>query len=518
MKRIRILSVCCVLALVLSVFAAFPVTAAQNTDSFKFVSTEVRNDKSLRFVFSLDDALTDSLPTDEFEFGAIVLPTYYIYDNQNDRYGELTMDGQYLVSGKTYTPAVVKAARLLREESGKSVYTVCLTMKSANYIRMYTARGYLKYKDAAGQEQVVYTEEATATLHAVAKGGTSAAAKAVVNTVTAEITAAQGSAVSTVCGSAADQNKYIYKNSAGLAIHKIVIDSGKGGEAVDIVELSDLHFNYLNAQDYAEKNPTLMASVQNRTWLANGSSVPQARKLLDYALLADQIVVNGDSLDYLSHGALEILKKEIWARVPDAIVAGGNHEIYQAMANDFNNTNVLMVNESMTMDTRVKWLHEEWQHDYNYLSRVINNKVMVIQLDNGQSKFLDGQAELFAKDVALARQKGYTVLVFMHIPVYTNNMKERHVQAYNGSNTDRYDFCKNKKKAFVGSPDDAADSANAKVYSVLTNNADVIKGVFTGHMHSSYYTEIVAKTADGTDTKIPQYTMNRDGATHIVVN
>lgn len=517
MKHRHILSFICTLVLFIGVFAGTTVSAADTraTGNFTAVGTDVREDNSLRVTFSVDTAFLKSLS--DVEFGAIVLPTYYIYDNQNARYGELTIDGKYLVGGKTYTPAVVKADRLLKAATDKTVYSVCLTMKSKNYIRMYTARGYVKYKDGNGKEQILYTDEIAATLHAVAKTKTSAAAKAVVSTVKAEINAAQGYAVSTVCGSAADQNKYIYKNAADLAIQKIVINSGKGGEAVDVIQLSDLHFNYLNAKDYQEKNPTLMASVQNRTWLANGESVGQARKLLDYAAMADQIVVSGDTIDYLSHGAVELLHKEIWARVPDAIVTSGNHEIYQAMANDFRNTIVPMVNESLPLETRVNWLKSEWKHDYTYSSKVVNNKVMVIQMDNGQMKFVDGQAERFAADVATARQKGYTVLVFVHVPVYTNNPSERRVMAYNGNDPDRYDFYKNNSGDFVCKPTDDPNSANAKVYSVLTNNADVIKGVFTGHMHSSYYTEIVAKTADGADAKIPQYTMDRNGATHIVV-
>ncbi len=52
-----------------------------------------------------------------------------------------------------------------------------------------------------------------------------------------------------------------------------------------------------------------------------------------------------------------------------------------------------------------------------------------------------------------------------------------------------------------------ADSATASVYSLITNNADVIKGVFNGHQHNDYYTEIVAKTSSGDAAVIPQYTL-----------
>lgn len=51
------------------------------------------------------------------------------------------------------------------------------------------------------------------------------------------------------------------------------------------------------------------------------------------------------------------------------------------------------------------------------------------------------------------------------------------------------------------------DAATEQIYDLIRNNADVIKGTFCGHQHFDYYTEIVAKTADGKDTIIPQYIM-----------
>ena len=68
-----------------------------------------------------------------------------------------------------------------------------------------------------------------------------------------------------------------------------------------------------------------------------------------------------------------------------------------------------------------------------------------------------------------------------------------------------------------------AGGATGQVYDLITNNADVIRGVFTGDMHSDFYTEIVAKTADGMQTTIPQYVLTGafydDGAVmHITVD
>ena len=46
------------------------------------------------------------------------------------------------------------------------------------------------------------------------------------------------------------------------------------------------------------------------------------------------------------------------------------------------------------------------------------------------------------------------------------------------------------------------------MYDIITNNADIIKGVFCGHEHCDYYTEISAKTSAGQSAYIPQFTMS----------
>ena len=46
-----------------------------------------------------------------------------------------------------------------------------------------------------------------------------------------------------------------------------------------------------------------------------------------------------------------------------------------------------------------------------------------------------------------------------------------------------------------------------KIYELIVNNGDIIKGAFCGHLHSDFYTEIAAKTPDGGRTVIPQYVL-----------
>jgi hypothetical protein len=85
----------------------------------------------------------------------------------------------------------------------------------------------------------------------------------------------------------------------------------------------------------------------------------------------------------------------------------------------------------------------------------------------------------------------------MHIPLHTNNSTE-----------------KPSGQGVVGYGSTYADFAGAKVslngidaamYKLITENADVIRGIFAGHTHGASSSHIVAKTPDGKDAYIPQY-------------
>jgi hypothetical protein len=105
---------------------------------------------------------------------------------------------------------------------------------------------------------------------------------------------------------------------------------------------------------------------------------------------------------------------------------------------------------------------------------------------------------LLAADLATARKNGYTVLIYTHCMLSTRNSADTAVKTLYGADTEPYDLY-NKG---VGKSDSTG------VMELIVNNADIIKGVFNGHMHSDYYTEINAKNADGTAAVIPQYTLH----------
>ena len=260
---------------------------------------------------------------------------------------------------------------------------------------------------------------------------------------------------------------------------------------VTIVQLTDLHLNYMNEKDLEEKNPTLMSTYEKRWWLAGGEGKIFAQKALEYAdQVADQTVITGDVMDYLSNGCAELLYQVVWDKYPDMLVTTGNHEWCQQMEGE--------VEETLSNDERRKWLEDIWKHDIYYTSRIIKDKVMVILLENGIAGFWECQIKPLKADIALAREKGYTVLLFMHIPINTNKPKGDIVKPIGQGN-----FCDFSCDGVVGGENSIGPTR--EVYDIIINNADVIKGIFTGHHHADFYTEILAKTHEGKDAVIPQY-------------
>lgn len=302
----------------------------------------------------------------------------------------------------------------------------------------------------------------------------------------------------------------------GLIVSDVTIDAGLGEDGATIMQLSDLHFAYLNEQDLKEANPTLLSTYERRR--SNPDHMRRCRRALEYAAIADQVVVTGDGIDYLSHGNVEALYTEVWDRYPDALITGGNHEYEQQMLGT--------VPDIYTMEEKMAWVKRVWKHDYEYATDRVG-KVLLIALDNGRRcaddkyyGFATGSAEKLEADLKTAKENGYAVLLFMHVPLYTRNPKETDVlchfvndltNRFDTPNRRTIDFCHNPVRDFCGHDGMDPSGETAKTFRVITNYADVIKGIFNGHTHGAYYTEIVAKTTTGEDAVIPQYTMNPSG-------
>ena len=304
----------------------------------------------------------------------------------------------------------------------------------------------------------------------------------------------------TVTGSSDDKTTWIYSlDDANIRIREAEFDSGKGGEPAEIIQLTDVHFNALNEQDYIDNNPTVLSSYEKHTAGQNGSHLERAVRCMEYAnLYYDQTIITGDNMSFQTWGGIEQIKNNLWGMDPSALITLGNHDMMQRMSG--------LYPETTSLESRYSTLQENWRHDIYYTSRVIKDKVMVVQMDNALSYYTEEQYTKLSADIEKARKNGYIILIFQHVPLMTNNPEYSEMRPLvTDDDTIVYDFSKND--GFDGIRTNK-NAETTKVYNLITQNADVIKGLFCGHYHDDLYCEVKATTADGTETVIPQYVAN----------
>ena len=273
---------------------------------------------------------------------------------------------------------------------------------------------------------------------------------------------------------------------SGVHIRRHHLPGKPGGEPVEIAVIADIHFNYCDEVD--EENEELMLTKQHRRWLGNASSVPAAVKAMELAVLCDQTVVVGDTLDYLSHGAMALTQTHIWDVDPQAILCLGGHELTRQMQTG--------QPDRTSPESRRTEVDAFWAHDTTYLSRIIGDKVMAVMLDNSSSRYAPGVAERLEADIQRARTEGLPIILFQHEPISTFNPADTAVKAvkvYDGDNRNFY-------QAMIGGEcAPVQDEATLAVCRTIRENADVVRLVCCGHLHSGFYTEIA-----GVQQPIPQ--------------
>lgn len=269
----------------------------------------------------------------------------------------------------------------------------------------------------------------------------------------------------------------------------------KKDHKIEIVQISDIHFNMFDEYD---DSPTLKSTKQFRKWLANGEGVDAAIRSMNYAKQFDQTIITGDILDFLSHGAMTLMDKYIWDADPNIMCAIGNHEYVQQMQG--------IEPEIYTLEERRKMIQDFWRHDIVYTSKILFNKVVCVVMDNGDGRYVSqSQYDKLSKEIETARQNQRVILIFQHVPLATGNPDYSALwpltSAADTANCP-LDFCNDK----IGCSHELSKS----IHELIKSNADVIKGIFTGHWHGNYYTEIDASYSDAEGkhkTIIPQYVL-----------
>ncbi len=297
------------------------------------------------------------------------------------------------------------------------------------------------------------------------------------------------------------------------------IKIGNSGNKVTIVQLTDLHIRLIDDNNsYDKNNKTLQNTKTHRNWPDQYNAQRNLNSALDYyeSLNADQLIITGDALDCLSMGGLNYLKEKIWNRFGkyNVLIAPGNHELIQ----NIQDAKVKVDNpETETAEARYKLLKDNWGGtDPIYESRVLQNKVMVITMDNGLNDrdeiakphfgklFHDEQVAMLTDDLKLARQNGYAVLLFMHSPIGTGNPADTSVQITYDPDTPTYGSGVGKtqnlyENVAAGTPNNGDSAASAAIWNLIYENSDIVAAVFAGHVHGDFYSEIIGKTR-----KIPQ--------------
>ena len=302
--------------------------------------------------------------------------------------------------------------------------------------------------------------------------------------------------VSTQTGSAKDYNSHVVTLAdSGVLMRYIGIKALKSGDEVNIMQATDFHFNKMNERDNTEQNPAVMDTRKNRKAYSDEATVPNVKKVLELGKRFDAVAITGDIMDYLTWGSLDLVKTHIWDVLGDkALAVLGGHDTTRVMQGT--------VGDSTTAQSRYDIIQSYWKHDVSYSNKIVKDRVMMVNIDNGASKYYGDQAKKLAADIKYARENNLVILIFQHEPLATKNAAYGKTYPLTGSSK-TVNFYKN----CIGGSKYSADAVTKEVLELITKNADVIRGVFCGHLHDGYYVEIDAtyeKNGETVKTSIPQ--------------
>jgi hypothetical protein len=289
-------------------------------------------------------------------------------------------------------------------------------------------------------------------------------------------------------------NRVTYKTTPSQVVRRDLTIKAGISETVIISQLTDIHLSYYNEEDL--KDPVLKEAYEVFDWRKDNANLENFQKTLSAAAKdSDLIVVTGDLYNYYSQGNMETLKEHLFDKYSNAIATLGNHDVDRQPNN-------CTLEDPVSYDELRATIAAGWGNDITYVSQIIKDKVMVIALDNGSSHFFAEQVPLLTADLQKARENGYVVLLFYHIPLLTGDADHNNMPCDSKYGDGGWSFGTEVGHNMIGKYSIGADK---EIYDLITKNGDIIYGAFCGHVHGDYYTEIRAKTAAGEDVRIPQY-------------
>lgn len=523
-------------------FKAGTVLSAKYIDysdtDFIIKDTEIRTtsetveSQGLRFIIEKNLAFETSLKSavGNISCGSIYMPTNYAAGTDMEISSEHMI---YILDGK-YKPKKVKAENIYARSTAVEQYTLCITdvgseLTNDKYYKFYTVKGYIEYTDINGISRVLYTDYLTTNLYKTAleeKQTNPDSYDSICDTIIDYVenqritdkTTGDGEFAFSgeyLSGDGTDINNTIKILNNKLRVRDVIIGTADDSDPINIVAFSDVHLNNYNKLDELLDNPSINGQWYGVEGTIRGmgrvdqgfGSVDNANKLMEYASLYDKTVIIGDIMDYFSYGSAELAKKLLVDRSVNnnTLIALGNHETAELFAkvtakNGFR--------EMFTQTYKYQKLNEElWPHDIYYYSEVItkgDKNVKVVVMDNQSVQYNSSIYSKLLQDITDSRNNNIPILIFQHVPMNTGNENDAQVIPFGdgseptGGSANFYNGTDN-----VGSSN--SNTNTKKVYDLICSSGDIIKGIFCGHVHNSYYLEIKATDKDGNATTIPQY-------------
>lgn len=471
----------------------------------------------LVFVLNKSKKFYNKLPK-PLEYGSIYLPTddtlgAQMYINEPITLtwkwdSETGLDFEPVATGRT--PLRVKYWKADNKKQSDKPQEYTLTIEDIdpdNYYTWYSVRGYIIYEDYNGLKRIVYSAQDNpdfknensnfdndqSCIYEVAKETPESERGELENEIIRYVEVDrkeyyhQGNGIleyySGYTGKGlTDENPLnkSYKLSNGLKIRDVTINTGvTTTEKTEICFITDPHFATIDKKDVLENKTNALSSYRGRDWTRGTDFRNKSLKYMEYASMFPKTVVGGDAVDYLTYGSIGAVSRLLTKKSVNGSIKMvlGNHEPSEMSQNDISGLSHLK-----TIDERYEILNNNWTNDVEYSSEIMKTKdgkdnIMLIYIDNaGKKVYNEIQLEKFKQDIKTARQKGLPVLIFQHIPLGTEETNYK-------------------------------DQASINFYTEIKKSADVVKGIFCGHIHETTLTHLDGLTEDGSasNVKIPQY-------------
>ncbi|MBR5527710.1 MAG: metallophosphoesterase, partial [Clostridia bacterium] len=278
---------------------------------------------------------------------------------------------------------------------------------------------------------------------------------------------------------------------------------------VEIAHMTDTHINYNNAKDINENEASIRHQYETSAFYGEAKSSAHIIRAMEYASLMDKVVITGDIIHALNYGSLQVANrimfgKNTWVGIREqkdengnslkkVLGTLGNHERYKHMIGKVPDDNYMTYNYSI--------LQEYFPNDIVYHSEIMTNPdgknpVMLVLLDDQRERYEDEIIrEKLAADLAKARDKNVPVLIFQHVGLYSGDETVQNTPGYTESASTPNLTCPGGPKS---------TELTKQVYNLITDNADIVRGIFCGHEHVNCYKEIIGTGENGSGHVIPQ--------------